>query len=207
MRKLFLILFLGVLLSANAQWSVSLRNGVSVSNVSGETNYIEPMNLVEYNLELGVGYVFNKISLNSGISSSQLGFVDEVQLNDEFGNDMGIAEITYKYSYLSIPTFLTYEFSNGKLYFSPALGMSMNFLQHATYSVPNFDDYEIATAESFMPSLIFGAYVGYNITEKWSADICYRYNLGLSDFDTNEVMFNDKKLISSVFLLSLNYKF
>lgn len=208
MKKLIVTSFLllsGLMLSA--QWSVSVRNGITIPSLSEEPRYLSPDGIVynfdespinSYLPEIGVCYSFKHFSINSGVSYLSLGY-------NELNFD-------YIYKYMSIPLFVKYTFNVDKFYLSPELGLNLSletnayeyYEAHGTSDPADISFSEpILTAKDFIPNFLFGVGVGYNINNKYSFDVSYRYNFGLSDFDSRF----DRKFNYSQYYLGVNYKF
>lgn len=222
MRKLILTSLLALSIVANAQFGISVRGGALLSE---NTDLIGSFNnLITVSPELGFNYSFKKLSVNMGVGLNTLG---DVNLNGKvISGDPVMPSITDErtYSYLSIPLFLAYQITIGKLFIAPQVGLSSNILTNASWSVELngetqslYHDYlgdetlssskiqtnKIQTATSFIPSVLGGVSIGYNITEHFGIDLSGRYNYALSEYDTRYT----GKINSTAILLGINYKF
>ena len=152
MKKVLTISLLFFVVSLHAQVKVSLRNGLSISNISGSKSFKDEDNLIHYLPEIGIDYSLGEFSIGGGLSYLTAGFVDKIDLTNEDGSYIGTVNNNVEFSYLSVPLFVSYKLLDTKTYVGINAGTALNF---NTSSNSKNSSYELQfIIDSFKSSLL-----------------------------------------------------
>lgn len=198
-----LVLAFGFTYAQKAQFGI--KGGLNSSNFSGDTEGADLKSRVGFNAGVFAAIKLSeKITLQPEILFSTQGA--EIQnVETDVNGVIYTADVKFNLSYINIPVmFKSYVGDKFNLEAGPQIG----FLTSAETST-KIDGYSQTfdeDAKDFFESVDFGLNfgAGYDFTKNVSAGV--RYNLGLSNiFKTEEG--DDSKTQSSVFSLSVGYKF
>jgi len=201
-RKVYLFLLIVVLpqVLSSQQFSIGLKDGVTISGINGRYDF---KNFENTDIENAVGHCFGFI-LNYQLNKY---FILQVEINYEnkgfeFGESLlgGGLEGYYSMSYLTIPVIADFEFGKHIKYYGYA-GVYIGFLTKAENytSLSSTSSSELIVYDlSYDPSNVFNKYefggliglgIKFPLCEKVKLFIDSRYNFGLTraakntDFD------------------------
>ena len=217
MRKLLLILLIGISISAFGQiQSIGIQSGISLTNLTGDifkdskyrTGIIGGFN---YELLFKSNY-----TIGTDILYSQQGFADEITFTDESGNVLATKPSSkYDYDYLSIP--IKFGYTEGvKLKSFIKLGICPSFLLSAESTVPKYDSsgnvtgYEKVDVKNKVSKFDFGGLVelgvGYSLKNGIELFSSLTGRKSLTTF-SNSNYFQDSKVRHFGFSLMVGLKY
>jgi opacity protein-like surface antigen len=219
MKKLITLALLALTINASAQFTISLRDGISLP-VIASSNGVDYKPSMSYMPEIGIGYSFGDFSVNTGIQFTWIDFYAEVG-NWYYWTDQ---TLQWQYDYVGIPLFASYKHNFDKLYIGADLGAlfmlntSADFFAYYTVYDPYdpyypYQDYvyskQITQATSFIPMLLAGIKVGYDFSDHFSMDLIYRYNYAFEDVEQSyrSIPSVSSRIHANSLMFGLNYKF
>ncbi len=215
MRKEIILVLLLAATNIYSQFEVSLKNGISITQFhkEGSENPVVK-NKTFYYPEVDFTYYYKQIGINLGLSYKTLGVGSDFSKSSDPSTD-GL-ELSTRYSYISIPLYLSYKKNINNFYIIPQAGISLNILNKAKdiayQDGSKIAEEEVTYGKDLTKDILLGIGVGYKFTEHLSADIHYRYNIALDEFvDYDDVSIQpepDKISFNSMnILLGVNYTF
>ncbi len=217
MKKFILLGLLALTVSANAQLSLSIRDGLSFPVIS-TSNGVDYKPSVSYLPELGVGYSLGDFSINTGLQFTWIDFYANVADWYYWADNT----LQWQYTYVGIPLYASYKHNFNRMYLGADLGVNFMFNTsadfYAYYTIYDpywyiYQDYvyskEITQATSFIPTLLAGLKLGYDFSPHFSMDLIYRFNYGLKDLEPNykNIPAVTSNVYSNSVMLGFNYKF
>jgi hypothetical protein len=174
-------------MTLQAQFSLSVGSGVLFSDIRSKSAGVSQKK--SFIPAIGFKYSWSRISLNTGISYSNVGY-----------NRATVASSSNcYYKYLVVPLYVSYAIPVGRFYIGANAGANFSTLLKAR----DANQQRIEDAYSVVPSLLSGVKAGYNISRRFSFDVSGWYNYALSDFNKNI----DARMNSFAVLAGMNYKF
>lgn len=233
------IIFPFFLSAQTGKMSIGLSSGLSFSKINLDENtliVIDGRNILSMdgvkaklktNISTGIDfqyYITDKISIQSGLLYTAKGieydYDPEMRFIDELGETIYSITLEYdmnsNYEFIEIPLLIQYTVGS-KLQFTASAGLSANILLNKYYGItvkePEgyiIDAYskEIKTND-IITSLIFGGKVKYNLNEKFSYLLDFRYNYDLTkiyDYSENDLLELDNSK-NTFFGIDANSKF